>query len=381
MSAPVGPASPARPQVYLHVGAAKSGTSYLQAILWANRTRLREQGVGYPASHRMAHYWASLDLRGIRFNDFDDPNQRDAWPRLVRRIRSWDGRGSVVSHELLAGCRPPIVKRAAADLDFADVHVVLTLRDIARTLPSSWQEWIKNAEVESYAEWLRLVRETADAVPAPDPRRAGPVYWNLQNVPVILRRWQDAGVPPERIHIVTVPPRGAAGPTTLWDRFAAVLGLDPAGFDLDAGRNLNETLSAAGAGVLRNLNVELARIGFPWPVYHRRIKFGAAPALAALGGAPIELPQDSYDWAVGWAREMVAGVRAAGYDVVGDLAELIPTRRPLGADPDRPDPVEAAAAGFALALRFAEVIAEVAQDRDDNLAEMRLRAALAAAAH
>lgn len=368
---------PTRPQVYLHVGTAKSGTTYVQGLLWANRTRLRDQGVVYPGAHPMAHYWASLDLRGIKFNSYDDPAQHEAWPRLVKRVRAWDGRASVISHELLAGSRPRVIARAMSDLDFADVHIILTLRDLARTLPSSWQEWIKNCEIEGYGEWLRLVREEAHAEPVPDPRRAGPVFWNLQNAPVILKRWQDAGVPPERIHVVTVPPRGTAEPTTLWNRFAEVLGVDPADFDLDVGAKTNETLPAVGASVLRKLNVELRRVDFPWPVYHRRVKFGAAPALAALGGAPIELPQDSFDWAVDWAHGMVDSVTASGYQVVGDLGEVIPSERPLGADPDDPDPKEESAAALVVALRFAEVIAELASARNAERAAAKEREAAA----
>lgn len=36
------------PVIYLHIGAPKTGTTYLQNVLWRNRERLRTDGLLYP---------------------------------------------------------------------------------------------------------------------------------------------------------------------------------------------------------------------------------------------------------------------------------------------------------------------------------------------
>jgi hypothetical protein len=201
---------------------------------------------------------------------------------------------------------------------------------MARQLPAAWQEWIKNRDVYTFAEFLSAVQQPA----SPESRR----LMSLHDWPEILRRWSKA-VPAERVHLITVPPAGAA-PGLLWQRFAGVIGLDPARYDTDAG-TANTSLGAAEVAVLRRLNIELAPYDIPWPVYDRRVKHGLAPAIGARSGLRIELPQAAYDWALGWAKQAVEDVRGAGYDIVGDLAELIPTQRPTGQDPDAV-PAEAA---------------------------------------
>ena len=62
--------------VYLHVGAPKTGTTYLQDRLSVNSTTLAAQGVHFPTisplvSPGLAHFRASLDLLG------QDQAQRD----------------------------------------------------------------------------------------------------------------------------------------------------------------------------------------------------------------------------------------------------------------------------------------------------------------
>ena len=49
-------------KVYLHVGTPKTGTSYLQHVLFHNRRRLRSHGISYPADRFDAHFLAALDL-------------------------------------------------------------------------------------------------------------------------------------------------------------------------------------------------------------------------------------------------------------------------------------------------------------------------------
>jgi len=53
------------PRVFLHVGEPKTGTTFLQQVMWRNRSELAAQGVVLPGHHPQDHYRASQDLRGI----------------------------------------------------------------------------------------------------------------------------------------------------------------------------------------------------------------------------------------------------------------------------------------------------------------------------
>ena len=50
------------PRVFLHVGSPKTGTTFLQNVLWAQRDLAAQQGVSLPMNRFLDHYFAALDL-------------------------------------------------------------------------------------------------------------------------------------------------------------------------------------------------------------------------------------------------------------------------------------------------------------------------------
>lgn len=313
-----------RATVYFHIGAPKTGTTYLQGILDENRSALRRAGLLYPGNQQ-AHFWASQDLRDTKFHRHMDAHVPGSWDRLVKEISRWPGR-ALIDHESFAAATRAAIDQALTDLAFADVHLVFTARDLARQLPAAWQERIKNGSTGGYHDFLACVRAEPDDRPGWARR-----FWAMQGAPTVLARWAR-GLPAERVHVVTVPPAGS-DPGLLWRRFAGLLGLQPEAYDR-APREANSSLGAAEAAVLRRLNAAIADADVPWPAYASVFKQRLAPALADRGGAGIALPEEYFDWAVDWSRQAVDQLREAGYDVVGDLAELIPAVRPAGLDPD-----------------------------------------------
>jgi hypothetical protein len=125
----------------------------------------------------------------------------------------------------------------------------------------------------------------------------------------------------------------------------------------------NRSLSAAEAAVLRALNERLDGVDIPWPVYRSAVKHGLSNALGASERAAprIELPEHAYTWAVAWTHDAIARLRTAGYDVVGDLDELVPAGRPTGADPDA---VAADDRADAATRMLGAMLVLIAQNRD-----------------
>lgn len=344
------PRVPERPTVFVHIGTPKTGTTYLQGVLHANRPALRRAGLLYPGTQR-SHFWASQDVRGKNFHGSPDRHVPGAWGRLVREVRGWPQR-TLIDHESFGSASHQVVARALADLDFADVHIVLTARDLARQLPAMWQEGIKNGGTRTFAEFLAGVQH--------DEGRAGRPFWASQDVPAVLARWGST-LPPERVHLVAVPPPGA-DPTLLWQRFATLLEIDPDGYD-SRPRGANMSLGAPEAAVLRQFNTAFADCGLPWPVYATLVKNDLARTLAARRSAPIEVPKSAYEWAVSWSERVAKQLRDAGYDIVGELDDLIPQSRPTGLDPDAPPAAEHADAAAAAMVQLASVAAESPRGR------------------
>ena len=87
--------------VHLHVGIAKTGTTYLQRTLYANRRALERNGTCYPGREPAAHFFGSLDLRGTTFKGHVYDGVAGAWGRLVALADEFEGT-ALISHETLA---------------------------------------------------------------------------------------------------------------------------------------------------------------------------------------------------------------------------------------------------------------------------------------
>jgi len=316
--------------VYLHVGAPKTGTTYVQDLLFRNRERLAQQGLLYAADRFDDYFMAALDLLELEWGGLGG-QAVGAWDRLIERIRDWPGM-VVISHEILASASPEQVQRAHRDLAPAELHIIYSARDLGRQFPAEWQETVKHQRSDTFATFL--AEEMSDY-------KAGGSgwFWTVQSWPEVLRRWTGP-IPPSRVHLVTVPPAGGRH-DLLWDRFRSLLGIQPEWCTIPSDRT-NPSLGAAETTVLRGIN-ERVRGKLSNADYRYLVREQLAHlTLAKRGAAARATLPPSLD---AWTREVTANwltqLRDAGYDVRGDLEELqppAPADRDAWVDPDAPDP-------------------------------------------
>jgi hypothetical protein len=318
--------------MYLHIGAPKTGTTYLQTVMRKNRRVLTEAGYCYPGATGR-HLFPAQDLLGRGHSGANARQIVGSWDAHVAEVLAWNG-PAIMSHEILgAGVRDAEVKRVVDDFSDRELHIVYTARDLLRQLPAVWQESIKNRSTLTLGEYFDLIR-----IKGPVKSKAHVAerrIWRAQNAEWVLGKWADV-VPADRIHVVTVPPKGAPS-TLLWERFARTVGLVPGDYDLDAGGS-NISLDAVEASVLRRLNV-LLRDGdtsLPWSRYHYVKHYLATDVLPQRSDRrPIELSLEQQTWAVRQSGRVADAIAAGGYDVVGDLDELRPSPgRERSFDPD-----------------------------------------------
>jgi hypothetical protein len=76
-----------QPTVFLHIGIAKTGTTYLQGLMWHNRGLLERNGLRYPGDLPGDHFRASVDLREKPFagEARGTPSPRPRWVRTTAR--------------------------------------------------------------------------------------------------------------------------------------------------------------------------------------------------------------------------------------------------------------------------------------------------------
>jgi len=324
-------------RVVLHIGVMKSGTSFIQQVLLANRKRLAKEGILFPGPRWRDQVVAVRDLMAHDAEGENALAPDGAWRRMVAQITQWPGT-AVVSMEYLGPRDEDKIRIIAESFPDADIQVVLTARDLARSVASMWTESVQNRAYATWPAYLRSVRaERID--------NAGRAFWRQQRVHEIAERWSRV-VGHDHFTLITVPPRGAP-PGLLWERFCDVAGI-PAGLcDLDVPRNA--ALDAPSAMVMRALNERLAGGSLSTEDYHRFVKKG----LAKNGinerpgrGKSVGLRER---WVLRKAEGELAKLRALDLRVVGDLDELtsraVPGVNPSTVSPE--DQLEAAIDGMA----------------------------------
>jgi hypothetical protein len=310
-------------RVYLHIGEPKTGTTFLQQVMWSNRAELAAQGVVLPGHHPQEHFRASQDLRGIQKLPSDPAGSwTGEWEILARQARQAP-RAAVISHELFSAADEEHAERAVTSLQPADVHVVLTVRDMATLLPAEWQETVKHRSTRGWEDWLGDVIDRESTAPG----RREWWFWRVHDTLAILGIWSRY-VPPDHVHVIITPPQDS-GTSLLWERFAAMLGIDPATADTTRARP-NASLGLAEIDFLRRLNQSLPDEVPDW-FYMWNVKESVAhQALASRPrGSRLALPAERDAWAQEQAKVLIAGLGESRYDIIGSLDELMP--RPAAA--------------------------------------------------
>ncbi len=301
---------------YLHIGAPKTGTTYLQQVLARNRAQLSADGVLYPKVAGDAHHTSLWDLRREwQQRDFGK-DIRGHWDEAVRLVTDWGGPVAVMSSELFVYAEPEESLRAVNAFGDIDVHVVYTARDLIRQAPAMWQERVKNQRTLSYDEFLTdLVTKSRTPM--------AKHFWKAQDASAALRDWSQ-GLPAHHVHVVTAPTAGAP-PSLLWERFASVLGIDGSAYDTDV-PVLNTSMSVTSAEVLRRYNIRHGK-NLTLLQYRRRLVVaGLLEVLAEAVGDTSRLTlSPAQERALSARAQLIArAIGERGYDVVGSLSELTP---------------------------------------------------------
>ena len=307
-------------KTFFHVGLPKTGTTYLQTILWSNRDVLKRQGVLLPGFGPRQHLWASGVVREDPKIDRRGPRARHAWEVLSEQVNDWDGT-AVISHEFFAGATREQAARAMADLGRTEVHVVVTARDTLSLVTARWQEFVKNGST------VRI-----DDYPASEETSPHDEWdWGSMDLADVLGRW-GATLPPERVHVLTLP-KPSEPRDTLWLRFADLLGIDASACDASSSE-VNESLGVVEVELLRRINADLEGFG-------RAVDRGtwirgylAQGKLVPRRGEKFWPSPDRVAQLRDRSERVVELVKAQGYDVLGDVddlrtpADLPPRRHP-----------------------------------------------------
>jgi hypothetical protein len=334
--------------VFLHIGLPKTGTTYLQQVVWSNRDRLRKAGLLVPGFGHREHLWAALDLQErprLARRHADAPG---AWQRLVDEGSAQSG-DVLITHEFLCGASAEQASRAIASFPGAEVHLVVTARDAASVVSAGWQESVKNGGTVDL-----------DAVMA-GQAAGGPEFsmrtWDLAGV---LERWTP-DLPSEQVHVLVMPGAGQARDLH-WRHFAEVLGLDPDAYAAPEDA-VNPALGIVQIETLRLVNQHLPR----YSAQERGVWIRGYLAEDLLARQPRErggMPEQYLDRFAELDRAAVGLITERGFHVLGDLSGLAGEQAVRGGGRE-PDTVTHAELLESAARLVADIVADVRASTGD----------------
>ena len=302
------------PRIRLHIGAMKTGTTYVQRMLGRNRELLAGAGVLYPFpwSDQVVAIRDVLELKGGSHLG----SAAGAWQDLVSQLHDWDGEEAIVSVEFLSFADAKQIRRIVQDLSPSEVSVVLGARDLGRVLPAQWQTAVRNGRTTTYRDYVEGVTK---AGPSPSKKH----FWKRQDIGRIAARWADQ-VGRENVVVAAVPPRGS-DPAELWRRMAVALNVS--GDHLEHPTPSNESLGPTATELLRRINVQAESAGMTQWAYQHGVN--RALSHAVLPNIPdrhpgLAVPSTHHRWVRTESQRIIEEIVAAGVQVIGDLDDLSP---------------------------------------------------------
>ncbi|UDY22370.1 hypothetical protein [Nocardioides sp. Kera G14] len=331
-------------RLVLHLGAMKTGTTYLQSMIRQNREVLHAAGLrdartlGRPAGAVSKLLARPRTAEAVR-----------PWHALITAVRAAPEPTVVLSTEFLSLARPHQIAALLAPTDGLVVDVVLVARDQTGAIPSQWQTYCRNYGDDSWPTYLARI----DPARAGDPEsRAWRSYYRAQELDRIVGDWSGHdGV--SQMDLITLPhTRRESLP--LWRTFAAIARADvPV---TEPGGRVNPSVGHASAQMLLDLGRHWRRAGHRIQVVKPAMRHLIAETLAprrAMEGPP---QLDRAAWS--FAQRRNQAVREAVGDAVassrltvhGRLDDLTSpaSAGPLPSEASNPEAIHVQAAARAL---------------------------------
>ena len=313
-------------KVYLHVGFHKTGTTAIQESLFANSQVLEKLALNYVTGGGKATHKAAWALSGRTWGWKKRGGSKtpiSEWEKALRKIK-FSKKSSLLSSEFFSELTDKQLARLSKDLRGLNVQIIFTLRPLSKILPSSYQQHLKYGLKASYGEWL------VDIFAEPNKSKLTPSFWKRHNHVKVIEKWVKV-FGNSNIHLVIVD---EDKPEQLYRSFEEILNIPNQTLTSVKSVGSNRSLSYAEISLLLAINKAFPaeRSWADYELFIRKSAIGHLTNELKLTSADEKLltPQWAIEKTTGLANESVAGIRAAGIKVYGDLKNLLSVEIPIG---------------------------------------------------
>ncbi len=318
-------------RIVIHAGFFKTGTTALQSSLAANREKLLQNGVLYPAltsgnsARSTGQHRAAWALKGRHWGWEGEGGKKTpikVWKKLSREMNSHSGT-SLFSSEFLAELLLEDVKRMKKRVKADKVQIVFTLRPLVKMLPSQYQQSVKYGMRLDYEAWLQRVLNGDDTMVQ------NKTFWERHDHPGVIQRWVDV-YGAENVTLVVVD---ESQPNLIYETFNDILQLPNNLLGPVEEKGLNRSLTWEEICILLELNKKFDR-KLGWGEYAAMIRNGIFRSLTDVPAREGQQKLLTPEWAVNQAKEItrdnIARLRAMGIKIIGDLDGTANADVPVG---------------------------------------------------
>jgi hypothetical protein len=295
----------------VHIGPHKTGTTSLQESFKQCRDAMEEQRVHYTGTLRQP---VDAVVAANKRSTQETPPNIEQWHALLEEMAASTADRVVISSEFFCDADDAAIRRIVEEVGRDRVQIMVTLRPLAKIIPSQWQQFVQSGARTPFDEWLHDVLDA-------DSRAPLGMFWRRHRHDELVRRWA-AAVGPDRVTVVVVDERDREGLRRTAERL----------LDLREGtlgsnvKHKNRSLTWPEVEMLRIFNVFFGRRKLPRGLYTSLISTGAAGFLKRPdpdpGSPRLTMPRWAADRAVEIAGQIRAGIEASGVRVIGDLESL-----------------------------------------------------------
>lgn len=320
-------------RIVIHAGFFKTGTTALQSSLAANREKLLQNGVLYPAltsgdaSRSTGQHRAAWALKGRHWGWEGEGGKKtpiSVWKNLAKQMNAFDGT-SLFSSEFLAELLVEDVERMKKRIKSEKVEVVFTLRPLVKMLPSQYQQSVKYGMRLDYEAWLKRVLNGDDSMVQHK------TFWERHDHPGVIQRWVDV-FGAENVTLVVVD---ETQPNLIYETFNSILQLPVGLLGPVEEKGLNRSLTWEEICLLLELNKKFDR-KLGWGEYASMIRNGIFRSLTDVPARDGQQKLLTPEWAVTQAKQItsdnIAKLKNMGIKIIGDLDSTANADVPTGSN-------------------------------------------------
>lgn len=146
------------PQIYIHIGPPKTGTTTIQNSLFLNRSKLATNSIYVPKTGTLRNNTGHHNLAWDSLGSKNFSKQYGSWQRLLKEIKKNKSSKTILSAEAFSSFDTEKIQQLRTLLREFEVYIVFYVRRQDKKIQSQWSERTKSPTLykncDEFSKWI-----------------------------------------------------------------------------------------------------------------------------------------------------------------------------------------------------------------------------------